>query len=375
MAKARKKKPEIAADTPKPRRWLGALLLFFAVVVFYWMPLNSATTSIQWDAVDVHYSSMRYFADHLRAGDLPFWTPYIFSGYPFLADPQVAAWYPLHWPFYLLGITPGAIQFILALHALIACGGAWLLASRLGLAPAVAAFAYGFSGFFAGHSSHLGIFTAAALLPWLLLAYLRAVEDGSLADVALAGLAGGLLVLCGHFQTALYSFAALAMFALSMFALAMAAPRRWKRIAWVLPAVVALALALSAIATLPGLELASHSIRARSDYSSNREGALPPKALLTLVAPNALGALSGQYRGPEDITQYYFYGGLLLLPLAALSYKVRRARWIVLALVVPALWYSFGPAGGLYHLGRILPGFHKVRAPAHAWFVVALGLA
>ena len=74
--------------------------------VFYWTPLTSVDASIQWDAVDVHYSSQKYFADHIRDFRLPHWTPYIFSGFPFLADPQVGAWYPLNWPFFLAGITP-----------------------------------------------------------------------------------------------------------------------------------------------------------------------------------------------------------------------------------------------------------------------------
>ena len=34
----------------------------------------------------------------LRAGGLPLWNPYLFLGVPFLANPQAAVLYPLHWP-------------------------------------------------------------------------------------------------------------------------------------------------------------------------------------------------------------------------------------------------------------------------------------
>ena len=99
------------------------------VCVFYAPQLAAGT--VQFDGLDVHYSAQRYFSDELRAGRLPFWTPYIFAGFPFLADLQVGAWYPLNWPFFLAGITPTSISAELLLHSLIACGGAYALAMCL----------------------------------------------------------------------------------------------------------------------------------------------------------------------------------------------------------------------------------------------------
>jgi len=102
-----------------------------AVLLFYFKPLFSGNASIQWDAVDVQYSAQNYLSEMLHAGKLPHWTPYVYSGMPFLADPQVGAWYPLNWPFFLAGITPRAIQWQLALHCLLAAMGGYLLARDL----------------------------------------------------------------------------------------------------------------------------------------------------------------------------------------------------------------------------------------------------
>jgi hypothetical protein len=44
-------------------------------------------------------------------------------------------------------------------------------------------------------------------------------------------------------------------------------------------------------------------------------------------------------------------------------------------LTVAGVWYAMGPAGGLYSLVSMMPGFHNVRAPVNIWFVAALGLA
>ena len=89
MARAKaKREPE--SELSKWRElagWRPEAALLLATLIFYWIPLTDPQTSIQWDAVDVHYSSQKYFADHITRGELPFWLPYIFSGFPFLADP------------------------------------------------------------------------------------------------------------------------------------------------------------------------------------------------------------------------------------------------------------------------------------------------
>ena len=137
-SKKRARKLEVAAAAVAPPIWERLALpgtipaaLAVAVLLFYWQPLFSSAASIQWDAVDVQYSPQKYLADMLHAGKAPFWTPYIYSGMPLMADPQLGAWYPLNWPFFLLGITPRAIEGQLALHAFIAALGAWLLARDL----------------------------------------------------------------------------------------------------------------------------------------------------------------------------------------------------------------------------------------------------
>jgi hypothetical protein len=415
-----KKQPPVVPIPPEGPTWRDklasrrVLLIAFAaaVLLFYAKPLFDSNASIQWDAVDVHYSSQKYFADHATAGRLPLWTPYLFSGFPFLADPQVGAWYPLNWPFFLVGVTPRAIEWELALHCLLALAGGYLLARQLSASRAAAVFAgvfFAFSGFFTGHSSHVGIFQAAALLPWLLWTGLRAAR--SLRTLPALLVVAGCVVLTGHFQTALYSFFALALFLAADF---LVRRESWRRTVLVLAATAVAAFALSAVMVLPGLELTGQSGRAAADYAHAGEGSLVPGALMTLVSADRYGAPEAQnYTGPADITQFYLYAGFLLLPLAVWGAIASGRRWqspglrppndvrlpattplrswlqkepggfaiapnlavMALALVVPAVWYAFGRPLGLYSLVSLLPGFKSVRAPIHIWFVAALGLA
>jgi len=380
MPKAPRRQPRTAAlPTPErstdPWRVLGPLLLVFMTLACYWVPMTSSQTSILWDAADYFQVIQNYLSQELHAGRMPFWTPYPWAGYTFLADPQVGAWYPLNWPFFLLGVSPQMLVVEHWLHALLACFGAYLLAFRLvrhRQAAVAAGLFYGLSGFFVGHSSHTVMLQCAAWTPWLLLLLDRALESHALRNTILGGLAAGMTILAGHFQTILYSFLALALFAAAR---AIGRPRHWSRIFAYALAMPVIGTFLSAIATGPGLELAVNSIRASLSAVVRTEGVIPFPALSTLVYPNFYGVLSENYHGPQDITQFYFYAGILLLPLAIFGLRNRLLSRVGLLLAIPTIWYAMGRSAGLYLLLARVPGFSSVRAPVNIWFVPALGLA
>ena len=238
------------------------------------------------------------------------------------------------------------------------------------MAAILGAFAYGLSGFFAGHASHVSLFAGAAMFPWLLLAYRRAVDVAAVRYTALGGLVGAALILAGSGAAAVWSFLGLGLYA---FADWWRERQRWLRTVAIAVFMLAGALACAAIQLLPALELAAHSTRAAGS-STIIEGVLHPGSLMTLVAPDWLGAISGGFN-TSDMAQYYFYAGLLVLPLAAIGVVKSGMRLPGLLLIVPPVWYMLGPAGGLYYLESLAPSLHKLRAPVEGWFLVALGLA
>src|SRR5580658_8788302 len=384
MPKASRKKTRVSPAQPEKQpekkssdRWpvLGPLILLAVTLVCYWAPMTSNNTSIFGDAADQDQVFQNYLSQEIHAGRIPFWSPYPWSGYPFLADPQVGAWYPLNWPFFLLGVSPHAMVVEHWLHALLACLGAYFLAWRLlrhRQAAVLAGLCYGLSGFFTGHSSHTPMLEGAAWMPWLLLLLNLALESHALRYTILGGLAAGTLILAGHFQTSLYSFLALGLFAVALVAFE---PRRWLRILGIALAIPLIGTLISAIGTGPGLELTVNSIRSGLIATTRTEGLIPVAALSTLVAPDFYGVFSGNYHGPPDITQYYFYAGILLVPLAIFGLRDRRLRIVGLLLIVPTIWYALGQSAGLYRLVALLPGFSSIRAPVNIWFVPSLGLA
>jgi hypothetical protein len=356
--------------------WPLLLLLGLLVCAFYAPQL--ATGTVQYDGVDVHYASQRFFSDALRSGRLPFWTPYIFGGFPFLADVQVGAWYPLNWPFFLAGIGPSSISGELLLHSLIGCAGAYMLGVRLFAKPLPAlatAMFYGLSGWFATHSQHVGMFQTAAWLPWLVVLLDKLGERIIAPRLALAGLLGAALALPGHFQVALYAFCGAGAWAM-LDALLLRAWRRALRRTVALAAVGVGGAVLSAVMILPGLELVGLSIRSRLNARATPDlGYFQLDSLLTLVQPDHYGLLSGNYSGPGDVTQHFFYAGIVLVPLALVGAFNARALRMALLLGLPFLWYALGPAAGLFRVIARLPGFSSVELPMHGWFLPALGLA
>jgi len=367
----------------------GTALVFpgFAIlaVLFYAIPLFSSQVSIHWDLADVSYPVQKYFADSVRAGRLPHWTPYLFSGMPFLSDPAVGAWYPLHWPLFLIGITPRAMVWELALHAFIALTGAYLLALRClrtgvsspgansmgdAVPAALAAVLYAFNGFFAAHATDLGLFEAASLLPWLLWAALSAAETGAIDSYALTALVAGLIVLTGHFGAA--AFCGLALFVL-LAAAVLTREIEWTRVVGALAAAGVGAFLISAVVLLPWFEI--NHLTTRYDVDPAAGAALQPKALGTVMAADYFGLMSGTYKGPEGLRLNYFYGGLLAIPLALAGFARKRMRIAMAALIVLTLWYSFGPIAGFARALDKLPAFRDAGSPAAIWFVVALGVA
>jgi hypothetical protein len=100
-----------------------------------------------------------------------------------------------------------------------------------------------------------------------------------------------------------------------------------------------------------------------------------PRTLATFVVPNAAGTFNSEYSGTIDISESYYYAGILLIPLAVLGLRDRRVRRIAAFLIVPALLYGLGPVTGIFWLIVRLPGFSSVRAPSHAMCLATLGLA
>ncbi|NLE45935.1 MAG: hypothetical protein GX620_14540 [Chloroflexi bacterium] len=366
------------------RTWPFFLLALLCVIFYWdalWMPSDQILGGNDLANMFLHWSE--FAASSVRQGSLPLWNPLLFSGSPFVANPQPALFYPPMWLTLLMPVSR-ALSLVIVLHVWLAGAGTvlWLRSEGMdSVAALFGALTFAFSGYFfvRVRSGHLGVMTTQAWLPLLLWAYKRALDRSSWKTIVAAGLPTGLSILGGHSASLIY--VGLALLAYAVFH-AWIAWRNRRR-----PAAAARPLALLAIMTISGLiiaavqllplaELALRSARhAMSDYQFAARFSWPPGYLLTLIIPNFFGEpVRTGYWGDGLYDEVILYIGILPLGLAILGTRMRhRLTPLLIALGLGSLLLAFGQYGILHRLFyQFVPGFSMTRAPARAGFLFTL---
>lgn len=298
-----------------------------------------------------------------QTGEIPLWCPYSFGGMPFIHDVQVAAFYPFHWPLYLLpeGWLGAAMSWLVVAHVIFAGGCMLAYAQSQGLdrtAALVAAVGYMFAGKWLQHILEAGhyVLIPLAWLPLVLLWLEQALRRRSFLRAAWAGAAFALIVLGTHPQMTFFA---------GLFIVLWTAGRGREygsRTRWLVFGIgtAGVAFALSAVQLLPALEAAPESTRAVGVTASD-------------VAAVALPAIRG-LMGPAWNGGWEERGCLGLLWVAAAvtapflgGGRVRLQACVCLILI----GFSVGGAAFL----QWLPGFRLFQLPVRMLMLLALPLA
>ena len=438
--------PSSAGLATRARAAVGGFLLRTLALrdVLAWLSLALATQAVLWplgltDRVLAGVDALTYFTPYwayrlsaLRAGQIPLWNPYLFLGAPFLANPQAAVLYPLHWP--LSWLSPAsALIWSALLHTWLAAGFTYTFARRsLGLTrPAawLAGVLFGLSGFSLARVENINQLNTLAWLPaalWLLDKTAAAkgwparLRWGAALAVVLA-----LQFLAGHTQTMFVNLVGLGLYAAYPL-LAGAVARvgdHWlkrrpggagggrhgptgdtagerpdraplfalplRRLAPLLALVPALL--LSAAQLLPSLELNGLGLRAGGlAYRVAVSFSLRPRLLAQTFLP-PFGARLAEAFSSEGYAEFVSYVGIAGLALASfgafglwrslhLDNRIRpyqqTGRRAMLLLVAVGILLALGAYDPLYYLlWRFVPGFALFRVPARWLALYALGAA
>ena len=333
------------------------------------------------DLAALHYPLQALF--RLPAGP-PEWNPYIFTGMPFLADFQMAAWHP--WTMLFRWLEPWwAAVIILTLNFVAATtGGAWVASSWVDrrscrwLAGAV----YAFGGFLVVRHIHLGPHTGAAALPWVVGATVRGLAADRLrpriAWMGLAGLCFGSAILSGHLQMPLYCGMAMGLLAISW---PVGGGPMWRHLAsraLLVGGALAVAALTAAAALVPFVLWLPHTPRAAAASVAYATGwGIGPRGWPMLLAPDFWGR-GAAYGGSLNYWEQTTYVGLLPLALAVvavpLAWRTARLRPLLLVGATAAL-ITAGKWGGLQILLAFVPGYGLFRNSNRAWVLATLAVA
>ena len=383
-------------------RWVPAAVLFAAAFLALASPWLSGRVTIPWDAKAQFLPQVQFLAASLAEGQSPFWAPYVFAGWPQIADPQALIFSPLHFLLAAFTADPGFRAVDAVTFAYLFLGGLgvilffrdrdWHMGGAL-----VAALMFACGGSAASRLQHTGQLMSLAYLALALWLVARTLERASWRAGLAAGVVAGLLAI-ERDQVAVLSLYVLAGFVLAHW---MQSPRPLRRVKQTLPPLVAAACAAAVIAAVPLVLtalLAADSNRPAIAYAMAGRGSLHPAHLLMLVFANLYGAsmFGMDFWGPpspawdqaigetdlfiaQNVGQ--IYAGMIA-PIAVLGFGFvrglmwsREIRFFTIALVFVLLyalgWYT--PAFRAMY--AVMPGVDLFRRPADATFIFGLLLA
>jgi hypothetical protein len=321
-------------------------------------------------------------AQIVRAGHLPLWNPYIFSGMPLLAAAQGGLLFPLNW--FYLAFSPAVATDLMVISAyMLAASGAYFYARRTGASVAGAittSLIWQAGGFLIGQISHINIVHTAAMLPWVLWALERYVSNGNRGRGAWLAALVALQAFAGHQQTLFYSLMLVAAYAIVM---ALTNLVKRKRYLFSL-AFMAAGVLLAAVQIVPTFELLRNSPRATATYDFFSSFSMPRSFVSTFVAPYVLGGGDGRlFRAPYISQAFYVeyaaYAGILaiMLALVALLLKpdTRSKFWALAAVGGLVLALGSGVPLNLYRVIYYIPILNLFRVPARHLMEVDFAIA
>ncbi|MFN7949634.1 MAG: YfhO family protein [Blastocatellia bacterium] len=384
---------------------LAILFLLLLPFVFFWRETLGRLTLGDQDALFWFFPIYKLVAEQIRAGHLPLWNPYMYSGMPLFAQPQAGVFDPINW-IYLLGANSRTLTLAQEISFGIALLAAFSYVRSLGWkrrSGVITAVIYALSGFAVARTIYPGLLHIFALTPLPLAVIERIYQRANTADQSgwRLAVAGSFVVawqiFAGHPQPFLYSSLLAGSYALfcaffrsDQFA-EVSEPgrgRQFNSFRFLLQcAVMYLAGAgLAAVQLLPAAEFARQSVRQEWTYEMFTAHSLHPVSLLTALFPYFHGSGKEIYHLPFwgrywHHNEAQIYLGALALSLAVTGFVVAcRARFSV-----GIFWGIVAIMAGLLSMGRYVPLLPQLiyripvlngfRSPNRHWMEVTLAVA
>lgn len=256
-----------------------------------WQGYNSFTTRkelLSADAVRQIYIWKDFAASMFKAGQVPLWNPYTFTGQPLLANFQSSVFYPLN-ILYLFFNSRVAWILLIIVQPLLAGLFTYLFLRSLKVSYISAIFgstAFMFSSYLITWLENGNIAHSYLYLPLTLLACQKFYESHKFKYAILSTVSLSLSVLAGHPQTAIYIYATLSAFWLYKF---LQNKKQYKDLIMLI-AIIISSIGISAIQIIPTIDFYKQS-PVSLDFSKEifNQFILPYQNLITFLVPDFFG--------------------------------------------------------------------------------------
>lgn len=291
--------------------------------------------------MDQFFPCRFFISECLQNGQLPLWSPYINYGYPFHADPQSGAFYPVTWIISLFGgytVYTIAIEYLL--HIFIAGISFYALLRQFKITQLTATIfgvIYALSGIFISNAQHLTWVVSMAWMPLVLFAFYRLLHYASIKNALAFALIAYLFMTGGYPGFAIILFYFLVVYGVLRFVQLLnngdGQAIKKSSVAMAVGGIVFVLISsgffYSIIQAMPDI--------ARSKPVTLEEAnsiAFTPPAALSILFPFVNSSLSYSYHTNTDISMTNAYMGVLFFPMFILGLWKMRRNWFQVLLLV-----------------------------------------
>ncbi len=359
----------------KVREWGGITLVCILLLFARFYPFILGKTLFFGDNYSLMVPAKVFTATAIRAGEMPFWNPYLFGGLNWIGDINFSTVYFSTF-FFVLFDTVAAFNFTIVSHYVITFVGMYILMRTYQdrIVSCTIAALWMFSTQFAGATNNLSTLQSMAWFPWIIWAglnvhrtYFRKITFGLLVT---------LQFLAGYPQHVVYAVLTVVIHSLLSSSLS------WKRwlTGWVVTGIVVVSMAT--VAWLPFAQALLQSTRMEQTTVQAQTGSLHPvmivKAILSYAFDNPSKGIKWgpAWNGQPNMVWNISSIGLVVLILSLMQGGLWHKKVRVFAgIALVSLILSFGAyLPGYEYLQKAVPFLRIGRYPSMVLIVTQLYL-
>lgn len=356
--------------------------ILIAVTLLAYFPVCFFLFSLKNDSL-VQYLPFRYhLSESIQHGYFPFWSPYLYTGFPIHADMQGMTWNPIVLLISLFTrYNMSVLEFEVTIYLVLSAIGMYHLLKSFALHRLICllgAIAYMSSGYINGSASVIPWISSAAFIPFVFLALKKLLERPIVKNALLFTVALSMLFLCGYptfFIYTCYLILAILVFALIVKKQPLLSSTNKKTgLLLLLSGILFLLVCSPAIISYVEF-LPYYSRGAGITAAKAAENPFTPYSSLSFLLPNAVSKDHAWL--DTDTSMRNGYVGLFVFGLFALSLFFKKTKWqnFILGVTLFSFLLSLGSSTPLHKLAySIFPLFDTFRHPANIRLFTSLGI-